>query len=138
MSRTIDFRYVPEVVQTCIGFVDDEHKTIVREDGSLNCGYGGEDRIPGECNRPTCDTSGFDHRLKPTFGHRDTLVERTQEYGDLGGAIVTTVEEYEETTFRWTASAYRGDSRTSRRSRRCSRGERRRAVRSRFALLSSA
>jgi hypothetical protein len=66
------------------------------------------------------------------------LVERTQEYGDLGEAIVTTVEEYEETTFRWTASAYQGDSRTSRRSRRCSRGERRRAVRSRFALLSSA
>ena len=34
MSRTIDFRYVPEVVQTCIGFVDDEHKTIVREEGT--------------------------------------------------------------------------------------------------------
>ena len=34
MSRTIDFRYVPEVVRTCIGFLDDEHKTIVREEGT--------------------------------------------------------------------------------------------------------
>jgi hypothetical protein len=34
-DREVDFRYGPRVVQTCIGGVDDEHKTIVHEDGSL-------------------------------------------------------------------------------------------------------
>ena len=35
-NRVIDFRYAPDINQTCIGFADDYYKTIVREDGSLN------------------------------------------------------------------------------------------------------
>lgn len=37
--RRIDFRYPPDIQQVCIGLIDDPHKTIVREDGSLNYGY---------------------------------------------------------------------------------------------------
>ena len=35
-NRVIDFRYAPDINQTCIGFADDYYKTIVRENGSMN------------------------------------------------------------------------------------------------------
>ncbi len=38
-QRKIDFKYSPSIIQTCIGLVDDEHKTIIREDGSINYNY---------------------------------------------------------------------------------------------------
>ena len=39
-NRVIDFRFAPEINQTCIGLVDDYYKTIVREDGSLKLSVG--------------------------------------------------------------------------------------------------
>lgn len=118
MERTIDFRYSPEVIQTCIGRVDDSHKTIVREDGSLCYDY-----VRGEFSDEqknyaeavtrdatiTQDNYLFTYRLKPTFTHTDTLVEQHQDFGDSARAVVTTVEEYEDTTFTWTSFAYETD-----------------------------
>lgn len=124
MDREVDFRYAPDVIQTCIGFADDPHKTIVREDGSLNYDYRSRtlefvemDEIDEDRNRPdadryhhpTQDNLSFRYRLKPTFTHRDECLERTQEYGDAEAAIVTTREQYTDTTFSWTAFAHRED-----------------------------
>lgn len=116
MDREIDFRWAPPIVQTCIGMVDDPHKTIVREDGSLNYGYEMEridieeqtkyaERVT-QYHDPTDDLLGFRHRLKPRFTHRDTLVDRSQTYGDPEAAIVTTTEEYDESTLSWTTFAH--------------------------------
>lgn len=118
-ERTIDFRYQPPIIQTCIGLVDDPYKTIVREDGSLN--YGFEpfvfhdfqeltvppgNQIPRRYTPTGTRNMGFRHRLRPEFTHRDTLVRRTQEYGDPEVALVTTTEEYEKTTLTWKVFAY--------------------------------
>lgn len=35
----IDFRYSPPLSWTCLGFPDDEHKSLVRQDGSLQYGW---------------------------------------------------------------------------------------------------
>jgi hypothetical protein len=125
MPGEIDFRYSPEVVQTCIGRVNDPHKTIVREDGSLNYDYHME-RIDIEeqtgyaedispYHEPADDTLGFRYRLKPRVTHRDELVEREQQYGDPEqdddprAAIVTTTEIYEHSTLSWTVFAHETD-----------------------------
>lgn len=112
-KRVIDFRYAPDYNQTCIGFVDDPFKTIVREDGSINF-----------CWQPptlffngmsVCDTRianrhqanlSFRYRYVPRFFHRDKLLERKQEFDDPRLAIVKTVEKYEHTQFEWIAFAY--------------------------------
>jgi hypothetical protein len=125
MPREIDFRYSPTVVQTCIGRVDDTHKTIVREDGSLNYDYHtqridieeqtgyAEDVSP--YHELTDDNLGFRYRLKPRVTHRDELVERNQEYGDPEkdddprAAIVTTTESYEHSSLSWTVFAHETD-----------------------------
>ena len=122
MTRRIDFRYAPQIIQTCIGLVDDEHKTIVREDGSLNYGYRMElidieeqtryaEQVT-QYHEPTDDLLGFTYRLKPRFTHRDDLEERRQTYGDPGAAIVTTVEEYTDTRLEWTTFAHETDDGT--------------------------
>lgn len=118
-KRVIDFRYAPSIVQTCIGFVDDPHKTIVQEDGSLNYNYEygpHKEYDPDELGKSIINSpyaefplSSFRHSLKPTFTHRDEFIEQTQCYGDPRSAIVTTTEEYEETTFSWTAFAHQTD-----------------------------
>lgn len=123
MDRTIDYRYAPSVIQTNVGLVDDPHKTIVREDGSLNYGYESRtleflelddverDRVsPAEqvdgYADPVDDRLGFAYRLTPQFAHEDELLDREQTYGDPGAAFVTTTETYEETTLSWTTFAY--------------------------------
>lgn len=115
-NRVIDFRFAPEVNQTCIGLVDDEYKTIVREDGSLNYLWEGDRNQFVDGTIPACDkrilnrqegNMAFKYRYLPRFYHRDTFISGTQDFGDPGAAIVTTREEYEDTVFEWTIFAYR-------------------------------
>jgi hypothetical protein len=119
-TRTIDFRFQPTIQQTCICLVDDHHKTIVREDGSLNYDWAGvldfsnerlnyADNVSQE-TRPTNDNHFFTYRLKPRVSHRDRLLERKQEFGDPRVAIVRTVERYAETVLAWDAFAFADDA----------------------------
>ncbi|WP_313637669.1 hypothetical protein [Paenibacillus sp.] len=100
-KRRIDFRYGPDVIQTCIGLVDDVHKTIVREDGSMNYNFNQNahrtrNEMPQSLLMPTIERNlCFNHRYKPVFQHRDRLVRVDQTYGDPRAAIVTTTEKYE-------------------------------------------
>ena len=113
-NRRVDFSFAPRDVQTCIGLVDDHHKTIVCEDGSLNYGFNGDPSV--EMNYASSVTgialrlprnAFFTYRVKPLFCHRDVFVRRDQEYGESAKEIfVTTTEIYETTTFRWTIFAY--------------------------------
>ena len=116
--RIIDFRYAPQIIQTCICLVDDQHKTIVREDGSINYGYqlnqSGLDDAWIQAGESTPgyaqvydENLRFKHRLKPRFTHRDILTKCTQDYGDASSPFVTTTEEYEHTRFQWTIFAYK-------------------------------
>ncbi|SES11627.1 hypothetical protein [Salipaludibacillus aurantiacus] len=117
----IDFRYSPEIIQTCIGLVDDPYKTVVREDGSLNYHFEEEIfdinafNIPDEQDMSRYsevidDNLGFKHRLKPVFTHRDTFVERKQSYSEASLPFVFTEEVYDHTTFKWRTFAYRNAS----------------------------
>lgn len=115
-NRTIDFRYAPDVQQTCIGLADDPYKTIVREDGSLNYQWCDDknqfvDGTIRACAKRVLDVQegnmGFKYRCIPRFYHRDQLVERRQDFGDPGAAIVETVEKYAHCTFRWKTFGHR-------------------------------
>lgn len=115
-KRTINFRFAPDVQQTCIGLVDDYYKTIVREDGSLNYQWCDDknqfvDGTIRACVKRVLDVQegnmGFKYRCLPRFYHRDRLVERHQDFGDPGAAIVETVETYEHCTFRWKTFGHR-------------------------------
>lgn len=120
-DRLIDFRFAPDINQTCIGLVDDFYKTIVREDGSLNYLWEGDknqfvDGTISACDKRILDRQegnmAFKYRYLPRFYHRDKLVSRTQDFGDPRAAIVTTKEEYEETVFEWTIFASMKDDHT--------------------------
>lgn len=115
-KRVIDFRYAPEVWQTCIGLVDDPFKTVVREDGSLNYRWrddqnqfvDGTIRACAKRVLNVCEGNmAFQYRCVPRFYHRDRLVKRWQDFGDPAAAIVETVEEYEHSVFRWKSFAHR-------------------------------
>ena len=54
-NRVIDFRYAPDINQTCIGFADDYYKTIVREDGSLNYLWEGDRNQFVDGTIPACE-----------------------------------------------------------------------------------
>jgi hypothetical protein len=128
MPREIDFRYAPEIIQTCIGFVDDPHKTIVREDGSLNYDYDmsridieeqtGYAEQTGPYHEPTDDNQKFRYRLTPRFTHADEFQHRRQTYGDpdreddAEAAVVTTTEEYADSELTWTVFAHAPDEET--------------------------
>ncbi|MDD4797128.1 MAG: hypothetical protein PHO66_05115 [Eubacteriales bacterium] len=114
-DRIIDFRYAPDVQQTCISFPYDDYKTVVREDGSLNHLYelGYEVFIDG--TEPPCErrilnvqegNAAWKYRFVPKFYHRDKLVERRQDFGDAGEALVTTIEDYVHSEFSWTTFAH--------------------------------
>lgn len=120
-NRVIDFRYAPDVNQTCIGLVDDFYKTVVREDGSLNYLWEGDknqfvDGTISACDKRILDRQegnmAFKYRYLPRFYHRDRLTARVQDFGDPSAAIVTTREEYEETVFEWTTFACRKEDNT--------------------------
>lgn len=115
-NRIIDFRYAPAVQQTCIGFVDDFYKTIVREDGSLNYLWESDQNQFIDGTVPPCTKRvlsrqegnlAFKYRFVPRFFHRDTLTSRTQDFGDPREALVRTAETYTHTDFEWTAFAHR-------------------------------
>ncbi|MDD4797282.1 MAG: hypothetical protein PHO66_05895 [Eubacteriales bacterium] len=115
--RVIDFRYAPEVQQTCIGLADDFYKTIVREDGSLNYGWESQNVEALDGGRGVAKTRylprealnlGFRNRFVPAILHRDTLLSHRQEFGDAREAVVTTIQEYEHCHFQWTAVAHQG------------------------------
>lgn len=115
-KRTVDFRYAPQVWQTCIGLADDPFKTIVREDGSLNYRWCDDknqfvDGTIRACAKRVLDAQegnmGFQYRCVPRFYHRDTLVARRQDFGEPGAAVVETIEEYEHCTFRWKTFGHR-------------------------------
>lgn len=111
----IDFRYAPEVNQTCIGLVDDKYKTIVREDGSLNYLWESDqnqfvDGTIEPCTKRILSRQegnlGFAYRFIPRFSHRDNIIRTTQDFGDSRAAIVYTKEEYKDTCFSWKTFAY--------------------------------
>ena len=115
-NRVIDFRYAPDINQTCIGFADDYYKTIVREDGSLNYLWEGDRNQFVDGTIPACEKRvlnlqegnlGFKYRYLPRFYHRDTLTEKRQDFGDPRAAVVITREEYQGTSFQWTTFAHR-------------------------------
>ena len=115
-NRVIDFRYAPDINQTCIGFADDYYKTIVREDGSLNYLWEGDRNQFVDGTIPACEKRvlnlqegnlGFKYRYLPRFYHRDTLTETRQDFGDPRAAVVITREEYQGTSFQWTTFAHR-------------------------------
>ncbi|AEV30193.1 hypothetical protein SpiGrapes_2423 [Sphaerochaeta pleomorpha str. Grapes] len=115
MKHTIDFCFAPDINQTCIGLVDDKYKTIVREDGSLNYLWESDKNeivdgtIPPFRKRILDNQEGnmaFKYRFLPRFSHRDSFVERTQDFGDPSMAIVTTVERFTDTVFSWKTFAY--------------------------------
>ncbi len=115
-QRIIDYRFAPDVRQTCIGLVDDPFKTIVREDGSLNYRWFADknqfvDGTVRACEKRVLDVQegnmGFRYRCVPRFYHRDRLVKRYQEFGDPQAAIVETVEDYEHCSFGWKAFGHR-------------------------------
>jgi len=121
-TRQISFCYAPDVQQTCIGFVDDFYKTLVREDGSLNYGFIGRNDFSSwerlhywEAITPYAkvrnDNQFFLHRLKPRFSHKDKLINKSQDFGDPRVALVKTIEEYEHTTLEWECFGYRDVSR---------------------------
>ena len=47
--QVLDFRYQPDRWQTCIGLVDDPHKTMVGDDGGLYYEYGKQGPEPYNC-----------------------------------------------------------------------------------------
>ena len=107
-NRVIDFRYAPDINQTCIGFADDYYKTIVREDGSLNYLWEGDRNQFVDGTIPACEKRvlnlqegnlGFKYRYLPRFYHRDTLTEKHQDFGDPRAAVVITREEYQARRF---------------------------------------
>ena len=115
-DHVIDFRYAPKLQQTMICYPYDDIKTVVREDGSLNHLYelGREVFIDGTeppCARRIVSNQEGNHawkyRFVPRFYHNDTLISRTQDFGDPRMAIITTVEDYEHCVFRWTVFAHR-------------------------------
>ena len=117
-TRIIDFRYAPEVNQTCIGLVDDVYKTIVREDGSLNYLWESDQNQFIDGTIPPCTKQilsnqegnlAFKYRWIPKFSHRDTLIERQQDFGKSSAAIVQTFERYKDTCFSWKTFAYQGE-----------------------------
>lgn len=118
-SRIIDFRYAPAHAQVCIGLVDDVHKTIVRDDGSINWGFDGRNALNyyrsynekqhavqtlDEVNR------GFSYRVRPTILHRDRLLSLRQDFGKASAAIVETIEDWEACTFSWKAFAWKTEA----------------------------
>ena len=118
-NRVINFRYAPQINQTCIGFVDDYYKTIVREDGSLNYLWEGDRDQFVDGTIPACQKRvlnlqegnlAFKYRYLPRFYHRDELVEKHQDFGDPRAAIVTTREEYQGTSFTWTIFAHKDEN----------------------------
>ena len=121
VKRTIDFRYAPDVNQTCIGFADDLYKSIVREDGSINCGFlkkgyrhynSFKDQSGDRVVSPVEQNLGFRYRFKPVFLHRDKYIRREQSYGDSDVAMVVTTEYYKKTVFSWKIFAYRNNKGT--------------------------
>lgn len=118
-DRFVNFRHQPRVQFSCIGLVDDVHKTIVTEDGSLN--YLREDGenvtyVPNAASssipqpeRFTANNarSVFDFAVKPCLIGGGRKLHSFQEYGDPRIALVTTTEQYEHATLQWDAFAYR-------------------------------
>lgn len=111
----LDFRFAPEVNQTCIGLVDDNYKTIVREDGSLNYHWESDQNQFVDGTIPVClkqvlsrgeGNLGFAYRFIPRFSHRDSLIRTDQDFGNAHAAIVCTTEVYTDTSFSWKTFAY--------------------------------
>jgi hypothetical protein len=113
-NRRVDFSLAPRDVQTCIGLVNDRHKSIVCEDGSLNYGFNGDPSVEMDyagkvtgIALPLPRNAFFTYRVKPQFCHRDIFLRREQDYGKSAKEVfVTTTEFYETTAFRWTIFAY--------------------------------
>lgn len=119
--RVIDFRFAPDVNQTCIGLVDDNYKTIVREDGSLNYLWETDQNQFVNGTLPPCRKQilsvqegnlAFKYRVIPRFLHRDCFLERTQDFGDPAAAIVVTTEKYKDSTLSWKTFAWQGEDGT--------------------------
>lgn len=116
-QHVIDFRFAPEVNQTCVGLVDDKYKTIVREDGSLNYLWESDQNQFVDGTIPPCTKRvlsaqegnlAFKYRFLPRFSHRDTFLGREQDFGDPSAAIVLTTERYADTFFSWKTFAWQG------------------------------
>ena len=117
-KRVIDFRYAPDHPQCCIGLVDDFHKSVITEDGSLNFGFIEEyafryyRRNRDEAhpvNSRIVQNRGFKFRYKPEFTHRDKLIKITQDFGKPSAAIVKTIEDYEASTLTWSSFAWKSE-----------------------------
>ncbi|MDD3412040.1 MAG: hypothetical protein PHY12_14645, partial [Eubacteriales bacterium] len=115
-KRRIDFRFAPDIGQTCVSLADDPFKTIVREDGSLNYLWRSDQDLFVDGTVPACrkrvqsvqeGNRGFTYRCAPRFYHRDRLLSRRQDFGDPAEAVVETVEEYERCVFRWKTFGHR-------------------------------
>ncbi|WP_280771676.1 hypothetical protein [Salipaludibacillus daqingensis] len=119
-SRTIDFKYAPKMIQTCIGLVDDPYKSIVREDGSLNYHFEEKEFDPGDfyINKDegpketefVDENIGFQHRLKPMFTHQDEFVKRNQTYDEPELPFVYTEELYKHSYLKWTTFSYQNNN----------------------------
>ncbi len=112
ISNVIDFRYSPDKSQTCIGLVDDPHKTLVWDDGSIAFGYEVEHDLyyypllkTGIHSR-IVQNRGFRYRFKPEIMHRDILIRQEQDFGDPSAAIVTTTEYYKSSTLTFDCFAW--------------------------------
>ena len=114
-DRIIDFRYCPDRPQCCIGLIDDPHKTVVREDGSVNFGFENAgnlwyyDRCCSDAHpihNRTQQNYGFRFRYVPAFTHRDVRISLVQDFGDPRAAIVETVLTCEASTLSWKVFAW--------------------------------
>lgn len=113
----IDFHFRPKKSQTCIGLIDDVHKSLVADDGSLCYGYKLEDGGLGSLNIPATgnvatrarlvtDMCGFAHKIRPRFSHHDEIVSLQQSYGDPRIPFVTTTEVFSHTHLQWDNFAF--------------------------------
>jgi len=117
--RTITFEHAPPFQQLTTCFPDDPHKSIVREDGSLN--YGWHDPLGFEKRKEYWKHASqltefadpgdnFLVRLKPRFTHRDKLINTNQHLEGPRVPIVVQEEEYEHTQLSWTIASIRDEN----------------------------
>lgn len=117
-AREIDFRYAPRHAQACIGLVDDAYKTLVWDDGSLCFGYNAADdpyhyfRLKERIQYRVLQNRGFQYRFRPAILHWDAFYRCSQTFGPAEQAVVTTVEEYKNSTSSWTCFAWRKNEET--------------------------
>ena len=110
-KRKITFEHAPPIQQMTTCLPDDPHKTIVREDGSVN--YYWRDSVSFDKRKffwqnrkqqsEFVDPANyFAVRLIPRFTHRDILIRSTQQIRAPQIPIVRQLEQYEHTKFEWT------------------------------------